>query len=147
MLRGCAIPYLIWFQGVAKCFIVLSHETNKNQLKSKIQPPLFQVALNFREKSARPGDNITLSVSGSPGSLCSISMVDKSVYLHGGSNILQTTSLMKKLESYDLSSDFITDWQYCSATSDLPPVLTPVGRIIELDHSKIYNLACLPSEE
>lgn len=88
----------------------------------------LQVRMNFGYKSARPGDNVTVSVSALPGSLCSLSMVDKSVYLHGGSNLLQTSSIMKKLGSYDLTSDFIIDWQYCSATSDLPPILTPVGK-------------------
>ena len=85
--------------------------------------------LKFAKKTAGPGKNVTLSLSALPGSLCSLSMVDKSVYLHGGTNLLQTSSIMKKLESYDLSSDFIMDWQYCSATSDLPPILTPVGKI------------------
>ena len=86
--------------------------------------------MNFSDKTPRPGENLTLSVSAKPGSLCSVSMVDKSVYLHGGTNLLLKSGIMERLKSYDLSSDFIIDWQYCSATSDLPPVLTPVGKIL-----------------
>lgn len=109
-------------------FITNAGEMTADTLDFDVEPCIGNnVKMNFGYKSARPGDNVTVSVSALPGSLCSLSMVDKSVYLHGGSNLLQTSSIMKKLGSYDLTSDFIIDWQYCSATSDLPPILTPVG--------------------
>ena len=85
--------------------------------------------MNFSDRVPRPGSNITVSLTATSGSLCSLSMVDKSVYLHGGNNLLLMSSVMDRLKSYDLSSDFIMDWQYCSATSDPPQVLTPVGKI------------------
>ena len=88
----------------------------------------FQVNMTFKEKTVRPGDKIEMTLTASPGSLCSASMADKSVYLHGGLNLLQTSDIDNRLQEYDLTSDFINDWQYCSILSELPPDTTFPGK-------------------
>ena len=42
---------------------------------------MFQVEVNFTSGEGYPGDRVGYNISGEPGSLCALSMVDKSVQL------------------------------------------------------------------
>ncbi|XP_052277894.1 murinoglobulin-2-like isoform X2 [Dreissena polymorpha] len=80
-----------------------------------------KVKMSFDKGNARPGEPVEMTITATPHSLCTASMVDKGVYLVGGVNLLLPSHLDDTLERYDLTSDFVNDWQYCSDTSVLPP--------------------------
>lgn len=84
--------------------------------------------MTFKQNNVRPGSHVDLTLKASPGSLCSTGMIDKSVYLHGGVNLLKMSDIDDKLREYDMTSDFINDWQYCSSLSVLPPDMTNPGK-------------------
>lgn len=99
-----------------------------------------KVNLTFKQKSVRPGERVDLTLMASPGSLCATGMVDKNVYLQAGDlNLLQRSHINDKLKMYDLTSDFINDWQYCSDQTILPPDLLNPGASISAAGSPGHN--------
>ncbi|KAL4228109.1 Ovostatin-like [Mactra antiquata] len=86
-----------------------------------------KVNMTFTKPSVRPGELIDVKLSASPGSICTTTMVDKSVYLHGGLNLPLKSTISDWMMGYDLSSDFISQWQYCSDITILPPDTTNAG--------------------
>lgn len=44
--------------------------------------------MEFEEETAKPGDDVTLNLKASNNSMCFVGMVDKSVTLIGGNNML-----------------------------------------------------------
>ena len=90
--------------------------------------PRNKVKMDFSRKSASPGDKVSLTLSAAPHSICSTTMVDKSVLLHGGSNLLKQADVTNKLMDLDLTSEFENDWQYCSDVSEMPPLLLANGK-------------------
>lgn len=82
---------------------------------------MSQVSMKFNQKNAKPGENVQMTLSAAPNSLCATSMVDRSVYLVGGVNLLQKETVEERLTQYDVSSSFMNDWRYCRDTSIMPP--------------------------
>ncbi|XP_064607902.1 alpha-2-macroglobulin-like isoform X2 [Liolophura sinensis] len=60
-----------------------------------------KVEMSFADSPVFPGDPATLQVSASPGSLCGIGVVDKSVLLLGGQNQLTLEQVMEFLRNRD----------------------------------------------
>ena len=86
--------------------------------------------MEFNQKSVHPGEKVDLTLTAPPYSLCAMTTVDKSVYLMGGVNLLMERQINKRLEQYDVTSDFVSDWQYCSVLSILPPDFSNLGTLV-----------------
>ncbi|KAK3608171.1 hypothetical protein CHS0354_034128 [Potamilus streckersoni] len=89
-----------------------------------------KVKMQYEQNITHPGSNVNLTISASPGSLCAIGVVDQSVHLFSRNNLLQWADMMDIMESYDLTSNHISNRDYCLDQKDKSTLLhlpVPVG--------------------
>ncbi|XP_041375396.1 pregnancy zone protein-like [Gigantopelta aegis] len=75
-----------------------------------------KVKFEFQDESVVPGGETTLNLEATPGSVCSIGVVDKSVNIIGGDHQLTPEKVFEKLASYNLlsgSHSYYSDRDYC----------------------------------
>lgn len=59
--------------------------------------------MTFSTDVAHVGDNVTIDIEATPGSTCSYSVVDQSVFLAGGNNQMTLKQAIDKVQSIALS--------------------------------------------
>ena len=60
--------------------------------------------MKFSKEEARPGEDVGISFTASPNSLCGYGVVDKSVFLKGGNNQLTLAHAINQIRRYILYS-------------------------------------------
>ncbi|XP_066273833.1 alpha-2-macroglobulin-like isoform X2 [Branchiostoma lanceolatum] len=90
------------------------------------------VSVSFPKESQLPGATTKLTVKASPGSLCSVGVVDKSVHLMRSSNQLTQGKVFAELNRLDLSEEggYVDMNTHCDrdepAIDPIPPVMEPL---------------------
>eukprot|EP00057_Strongylocentrotus_purpuratus_P014688 XP_011669162.1 PREDICTED: alpha-2-macroglobulin isoform X2 [Strongylocentrotus purpuratus] len=78
-----------------------------------------EVTLGFADSQVKPNGETTLDVTADPDSLCGVGVVDKSVYVLGGDNVLTKDALFDSVRAYQLDryGGFFDSSSKCSGSS------------------------------
>ncbi|KAL3865687.1 hypothetical protein ACJMK2_043051 [Sinanodonta woodiana] len=105
-------------------YITQAGEMVAGSVDFKVEPCFGnKVKMQYEQNITHPGSNVTIIISASSGSLCAIGVVDQSVHLLSRNNLLQWTDMMDIMESYDLTSNHISNWDYCLDQKDKSTLL------------------------
>lgn len=79
---------------------------------------------SWSSKRKQPGQNVTLSLKGSAGSICGYSVVDRSVTFARPDLQISESTVYSRLPSFHISSgnypfQVTPDWEYCANSKHL----------------------------
>ncbi|XP_030832876.1 uncharacterized protein LOC757285 isoform X4 [Strongylocentrotus purpuratus] len=89
-----------------------------------------EVDIAFSDEEMMPGAETQLMIHASPGSLCAVGVVDRSVHILGGDNQLKADKIFASLDKYQLTSagGYIDATTHCVPEEDEYPQFFPLGR-------------------
>ena len=93
-------------------------ELSSHQLMDPQNYPSEQVEMRWGSERRQPGEKVTLNLKGGPGSLCGLTVVDRSVTYMRPDLQLSESNILQRLDQYHIDqysypSQVTPDWEYC----------------------------------
>ncbi|XP_071499850.1 pregnancy zone protein-like [Diadema antillarum] len=112
-------------------YITLDGEIVADSIAFRVQKKFEnEVDISFSDEERMPGAETEITIRASPGSLCAVGVVDRSVHILGGDNQLKGDKIFSSLDRYQLSSTggYLEPSTRCEPEEDEYPQFFPLGR-------------------